>query len=90
MGVPINELWQADQDLSVEDKIKLRGILSTYNIKTIDDSDGHLQMFVDGELIAEWHKPQYKMKRDLSEIDPGKKLYVEMHADYWSIFDEEN
>ncbi len=57
MGVPINELWHADQDLSVEDKIKLRGILSTYNIKTIDDSDGHLQMFVDGELIAEWNKP---------------------------------
>lgn len=89
MGVPINDFWQ-DEELSVDEKIKLRSVLSTYNIRVIDDSDGHLQIFVDGELIGEWNKCTYVMKRDLSEIDPNRNLYLEMHTDYWSIFDEEN
>jgi len=89
MCVPIEEFWQ-DEGLSVQDKIKLRGLLSAYSIKIIDDSDGHLQFFVENELVGEWNKPEYKMKKDLSEIDPNKKLYYEMHVNYWSIFDEEN
>lgn len=89
MGVPIDEIW-AEETLSVDDKIQLRRILRTYSIKIIDHSDGQLQFYVENELVGEWNKPEYKMKRDLSELDPNKKLYLEMHVDYWSIFDEEN
>lgn len=89
MGVPIEEIWQ-DEQLSVQDKIQLRGLLSAYSIKIIDDSDGQLQFYVENELVGEWKKPEYKMKRDLQEIDSNKKLYLEMHVNYWSIFDEEN
>lgn len=89
LGVPIGEFWQ-EEALTTEGKIQLRRLLSAYSIKIIDDSDGHLQFFVENELVGEWNKPEYKMKRDLSEIDPTKKLYYEMHVNYWSIFDEEN
>lgn len=89
MGVPIDEFWIPDEPLLVQDKIKLRTILSTYNIQVIDDSDGGLRMYVDGQLIAEWKKCEYKLKRDLSELDPNKQLYLEMKVDFWSIFEEE-
>lgn len=89
MGVPIGDIWQGES-LSVQDKIQLRALLSTYSIKIIDDSDGKLSFYVENELVAEWNIPYYKMKKDLSEIDPNKKLYKEMHVDYWSIFDQEN
>lgn len=89
MGVPIGDFWQ-EIELSVEDKIRLRGVLSAYSIKIIDESDGHLQFYVEDQLVGEWNKPLYKWKRDLSEIDPNKKLYLEMYVDCWSIFDEEN
>ena len=90
MGVPISEIWSSDQELSVEEKIQLRSLLSTYNIKVIDDSDGQLQIYVDGELIGRWDKPSYILKRDLSELDPNNQLYLELTYKYWSIFDQED
>lgn len=89
MGVPVSDIWDPDSELTIENKIKLKSLLSAYNIKIIDFSDGELQVYVDNELIAEWKKCEYKLKRDLSEIDPKKKLYLEMKTNYWSIFDEE-
>lgn len=89
MGVPIDDFWTADNSLSVNQKIKLRGILATYAIQVIDDLDGFLQVYVEGEKIADWQKPSYKLKRDLREIDPKKQLYLEMSIDCWSVFDEE-
>lgn len=89
MGVPIDDFWTTDSSLSVNQKIKLRGILATYAIQVIDDLDGLLQIYVEGEKIAEWQKPSYKLKRDLKEIDPKKQLYLEMSIDCWSVFDEE-
>lgn len=89
MGVPINDFWTGDVSLSVDQKIKLRGILATYAIQVIDDLDGFLQVYVEGEKIAEWQKPSYKLKRDLRELDPKKQLYLEMSIDCWSVFDDE-
>jgi hypothetical protein len=89
MGVPIDDFWAPDSILSVEDRIKLRSLLSSYNIKIIDDLDGGLQIYVDNQKIAEWKKCEYKLKRDLSELDPTKQLYLEMQVDFWSIFEEE-
>lgn len=88
MGVPIQEFWVTDEILSVEQKIKLRGILTTYQIQVIDDLDGHMQVYVEGEKVAEWHKPLYKLKRDLTQIDPRKQLYLEMEVSCWSLFEE--
>lgn len=89
MDVPIDEFWSTDSKLSVEQRIKLRGVLNTFGIQIIDDLDGHLQIYVDNDLIGEWHKCTYKLKRDLRQIDPKKQLYLEMEIDCWTLFDEQ-
>lgn len=88
LGLPIDEIWDESGVLSIENKIKLRSILSTYNIQVIDDSDGELQIYCDGEVIGKWGKCEYKLKRDYQQKDPAKKLYLEMITDTWSIFPE--
>ena len=89
MGVPINDFWNTDEPLSIEQKIKLRAILATYSVQVIDDLDGHLQIYVDDELVGEWNKCTYKLKRDLRQLDPRKQLYLEMTVDFWTIFEDE-
>ena len=88
MGVPIAEIWPSENLLNVEQRIKLRSILATYNIQVIDDLDGHMQIYVEGEKVAEWFKCNYKLKRDLREIDPRKRHYLEMEVNTWSLFEE--
>ena len=88
MGMPIQEIWPMDGSLNVEQRIKLRGILATYSVQVIDDLDGHMQVYVEGERVAEWNKCTYKLKRDLRQIDPRKQLYLEMEVDCWSLFEE--
>lgn len=89
MGVPIDNFWTSDAPLSVNQKIKLRGILATYSVQVIDDLDGLLQIYVEGEKVAEWQKPLYKLKRDLRQLDPKKQLYLEMEVNCWTIFENE-
>lgn len=89
MGVPVNEFWSGETVLTVPQRIKLRNILSTYNIQIIDDLDGHMQVYVENELVGEWNKATYKLKRDLRQLDPRKQLYLEMTVDYWSIFEQQ-
>ncbi len=89
MGVPIQEFWGAETSLSVDQRIKLRGILATYGIQVIDDLDGNMQIYVEGERIAEWYKCAYKLKRDLRQIDPRKQLYLEMEINCWSLFEDQ-
>jgi hypothetical protein len=85
----IADLWEADGSMTVENKIKLRTVLSTYNIQIIDDSDGGLQIYCDGKKVAQWNKCEYILKRDLKEKDPAKKLYLEMQINCWSTFDNQ-
>lgn len=89
MGVPIQDFWTTDAALTIEQRIKLRNILGTYGIQIIDDLDGGMQMYVEGEKVAEWHKCTYKLKRDLRQLDPRKQLYMEMEINCWSLFEEQ-
>lgn len=88
MGVPIQEFWTTESVLSINQRIKLRGLLATYGIQVIDDLDGHMQVYVEGEKVADWFKCTYKLKRDLRERDPRKQLYLEMEVNCWSLFEE--
>lgn len=88
MGVPIQEFWTTDAPLTVDQRIKLRGVLATYGIQVIDDLDGQMQVFVEGEKVAEWFKPTYKLKRDLRQLDRRKQFYLEMEVSFWSLFEE--
>lgn len=88
MGVPIQEFWTSDEPLSIDQRMKLRGVLGTYGVQVIDDLDGHMQIYVEGDKVAEWFKSTYKLKRDLRERDPRKQLYLEMEVNCWSLFEE--
>lgn len=81
-------IWSSDGPLPTSQKVKLRGILATYGIQVIDDFDGHMQIYLENELIAEWFKCTYKLKRDLRAIDPRKRIYLEMEVNCWSVFDD--
>lgn len=90
MGVPVDEFWTNDSKLTINQRIKLRNILSTYNIQVIDDLDGHMQVYVEDDMVGEWHKCEYKLKRDLRQRDPRKQFYLEMQVNYWSIFEDQD
>jgi hypothetical protein len=85
LEVPI--IWNPEEPLSIDAKLKLRKSLNTYNINVIDDMDGGLKVFVDSDLIGEWYKCSYKLKEDLTQTDPRKKLYLEMSVNFWTIFE---
>lgn len=87
MGLDVEGIWDNDENLSVENKIKLRRILSAYQIQIITYPDGVLQIYHEDTVIGEWKKPQYVLKKDHSQKDPFKKLYLEMKVTYWSIFE---
>lgn len=88
IGLPLEGIWNDGGELSIEGKIKLRSILSTYQIQIIDSMDGELQIYHENNLIGEWKKCKYILKKDLKEKDPRKKLYLEMHIEYSSIFEK--
>jgi hypothetical protein len=88
VATQIQTIWNSDGALSATQKVKLRGLLTTYGIQVIDDLDGHMQVYLDGQLVAEWYKCTYKLKKDLREIDPRKRLYLEMEVSCWSVFED--
>jgi hypothetical protein len=80
-------LWPEDH-LSVENKVKLRSILNKWGIVVIDSNGDCMKVLLDNEEIAIFNKPFYKLKKDLQVRDPKKRIFVEMHINCWSKFDE--
>lgn len=87
MGVPI-DFWIEDAPLSVEQRSKLIEILHKYHIYIQNDNDGNIKVYVEKELVGEWNKCTYKLKRNYEEIDRKKQLYLEMNVDFWTVFDD--
>lgn len=88
IGLPLENVWEGDDPLiSLQAKMKLRQVLSSYDVLVVDDRDGGLQIYVDKDMIAQWNKPSYILKKDHSQIDPKKKMFLEMHTDTWSVFE---
>lgn len=87
LGLPLENIWDEEGNLSIENKIKLLSILSNYNIQIIE-SGGEVKIYCDNQTIGDWRKPTYILKRDNNQLDPKKKLFLEMHIDCTSIFEE--
>ena len=83
----VREIWNVDGPLPAAQKVKLRAILATYNLQVIDNLDGHMKIYLENELIAEWLKCTYKLKRDLRVVDPKQRIFLEMEVNCWSVFD---
>ena len=90
MGLPLEDIWDEDGNLSVDNKIKFRALLSKYGVQVIDNTDGEVKIYADKDLVAIWEKPKYVLRKDQSELDPTRKLFLEMHVKNWSLFEEIN
>jgi hypothetical protein len=80
--------WDSNAPFSVLDKLRLRKVLAQYNASIIDDMEGGIKIFLERDQIAQWHKSTYILKEDLSQVDPRKKLFIEMSCSFDSIFEE--
>ena len=88
IGIPIEEIWDGDKELSVDEKIEFKKLLQKFNI-TILGADGRsLDIYVDKDLIASWKVPKFALRTDLSQINPAKKIFLEMTIEYENIFEE--
>ena len=79
--------WDPNEPFSVLDKVRLRKVLNQYHISIIDDMAGGVKIYLENDKIAEFFKPRYVLKEDPSQIDPKKKLFIEMHCDFNSLFE---
>ena len=61
--------------------------MNTYGLQVIDDGDGNMKVYLEGQLMGEWFKTKYKLKQDLAQIDRKKQFYLEMEVTCWSIFE---
>jgi hypothetical protein len=90
MGVDLDEVWPEDTiDLSIDQKIKLRNILTKLDLDIIDDRDGGVIIYHEKQPIAEWKKCRFDLQTDLSELDPARRVYIKIHVDNWSAFEIE-
>ena len=91
-GLPLDD-WQGDE-LTTEQHIHLRKVLSTYGFEIVNDLDGGVKIYCKGDnkmdLVGEFRKPRYILRKDARQVDPTKKVYLEMLTDTWSILEHEN
>lgn len=85
------DFWPAEEAvLTIEKKIQLRQMLSELGLIILEQVDGTLEVYFEQKLIGEWRKPFYVLKTDLNQVDPRKKLYLEMHVSFSSpLFEEQ-
>lgn len=74
-------------ELDIDTKLKLKKVLMDYHINVVEGED--IDVYIDKDLIAKMEKPTYKIKRDMSEVDPKKQLYQEMTVRFYSLFEEQ-
>src|SRR5258708_12187180 len=79
----------SEEQLSNNERIEIKRLLNSYSINIISDIDSGLKIYVKTDLIGEWKKPKYVLKEDRSQIDPNKRLYLEMNINFWTIFEEQ-
>lgn len=86
MGVPL-DFWISGEPLTVQQKMQLRQLFSSYGIHVADNRET-MEIYVEGEVVASWSKPHYILKKDLSQLDAKKRLYLEMTCEFWSLFEQ--
>ena len=87
VGVPLEDVWP-DISLTVEQKVKLRDLLSKLEIQIIDDGDRGYTIYHQDSKLGEWFKPRFILRQDQGARTLSKQLYYEMVIKTWSIFEE--
>lgn len=73
---------------TVAHKIELRTYMNQFDVTIVDDRDHGIKIFVEQQIVAEWKKCKFVLREDPKEVDPSKRLYMEIKADVWTIFDD--
>ena len=73
---------------TVAHKIELRTYMNKFDVTIVDDRDQGIKIFVEQDKVAEWKKCIFVLREDPKEVDPSKRLYMEIKADVWTIFDD--
>lgn len=85
IGISFEEIWP-DEGLTVEQKIKLRELLASYDLDVIEEDRG-ISVYHENQLIGRLNKPIYIKKMDPKAVQKSKKWYYEVIYDYWTAFD---
>jgi hypothetical protein len=88
VNVPLEDVWP-DILLTVEQKIKLRILLSKLDLEIIEDGDRGYEIYHEDTILAKWSKPRFLERIDFKARNQKKKLFYEMVINTWSVFDEE-
>lgn len=88
IGVPLHEVWP-DLLITLEQKTKLRRLLSSLNLEIIYDGDHGVKIYGENQLLAEWFKPKIIMKKDEVAKDLKKSYFYEIEFKMDSIFDKD-
>lgn len=91
MGIDLEGCFPDPLDpkqITVENRTKLSEVLNKFNVSVIDFKDRTFDLYLDKEKIASWGKHWVELKKDFSEIDPKRRIYVNIHLDCWSVFEQ--
>jgi hypothetical protein len=91
MGVPLEGCFPESlnpSEITVDHRVKMKDVLDKYNISFVDYKDKTFDIYLEKDKVATWSKPWVELKKDFSEINPKKRIYVEIHLECWSIFEK--
>lgn len=93
IGIPeevLGECFPEDglDAFTISHKIALKKYMNTFDVTIVDDRDGGIKIFVEQDMIAEWKKCTFILREDSKEVDPSKRLYMEIKTNVWTIFKE--
>jgi hypothetical protein len=86
VGVPMEDWPDAP---SMENLRKMRKLLQSVDIDILDDSNDGIEVYNGDKLIAEWRRPYYVLREDLTQRNERHRFYLEMHLKCRTVFEEE-
>jgi len=86
IGLPTDD-WS--EQLSMDDLRRIRQELKSLDIDILDNCDNGIEIYYQGEPIAEWKRPSFVLRENPRERDPKERYYLEMHLNCRSVFDEQ-
>lgn len=76
------------KNITVDHRSKLAEVLNKFNVSVIDLKDKTFDVYLEKDKIASWKKPWVELKKDPSEIDPKRRIYVSINLECWSVFEQ--
>lgn len=89
IGIDLDEIWPENKELNSKDRIILRRHLAKLSIDILYDGDRGYKIYWEDNLIAEWFKPLFILKKDTAARKVSDRIYYEMIVKYESLFEED-